>query len=348
MAMTLSKLPRSRFVSFGALGALTAIGLVVGPLGCSSKSGAPTDIGGARYADLETTPSTPATESRTLRESHAIKTVFVITMENHDWSEIKGNASAPYINGTLLAEGAHAERYFSPNDVHPSEPNYIWLEAGDNLSIWDDDGPHANYRTTRVHLTSQLDTADVPWKSYQEGISGTECPLDARGRYAPKHNPMVFFDDQTDARKASSATCIAHQRPYEELESDLRTNNVAAYNFITPDMCNDMHDSAGCVTGNSIKNGDAWLAREVPKILASKAYQDGGAIFIVWDENEGAGHGSIGMIALSPFAKKGYAGQVSYTHSSLLRTMQDVFAVKPYIRDAETAMALDDLFVSYP
>src|SRR5438067_5466619 len=30
--------------------------------------------------------------------------VFVILLENHDWSQIKGNASAPYINGTLLAQ----------------------------------------------------------------------------------------------------------------------------------------------------------------------------------------------------------------------------------------------------
>lgn len=324
---------------------MPAVGLLDG---CSAAKGDPNDIGGARYADLETAASTPAPESRQIRESHVIKTVFVIAMENHDWSQIKGSPSAPYINGTLLAEGAHAERYFSPNDVHPSEPNYVWLEAGDNLAILDDDGPHENYRTTKVHLTSQLDTADVPWKSYQEGITGTECPLDTRGRYAPKHNPMVFFDDQTNGRSASSATCIAHQRPYEELESDLRDEHVAAYNFITPDMCNDMHDGEGCATADSIKNGDTWLAHEVPKILASRAYKDGGAIFIVWDENEGAGHGSIGMIALSPFAKKGYANEVSYSHSSMLRTLQDVFAVRPYIRDAAAATAMSDLFVSYP
>ncbi len=36
------------------------------------------------------------------------RTVFVILMENHNWSQIKDNPSAPYINA-LLAQGAHAE-----------------------------------------------------------------------------------------------------------------------------------------------------------------------------------------------------------------------------------------------
>src|SRR5215471_5937156 len=33
---------------------------------------------------------------------HAITTVFLIMMENHNWSDIYLNPSAPYINQTLL------------------------------------------------------------------------------------------------------------------------------------------------------------------------------------------------------------------------------------------------------
>src|SRR5438132_1558964 len=33
-----------------------------------------------------------------------IQNVFVIMMENHDWSEVKGNTSAPYLNRTLLPQ----------------------------------------------------------------------------------------------------------------------------------------------------------------------------------------------------------------------------------------------------
>ena len=56
----------------------------------------------------------------------------------------------------------------------------------------------------------------------------------------------------------------------------------------------------------------------------------------------------IGLIAVSPFAKPGYSNEIAYTHSSLLRTVQDVFALRPYMRDAANVAGLDDLFVSYP
>src|SRR6516164_3517849 len=48
------------------------------------------------------------------------KTVFLIMMENHNWSDIKHNPSAPYINNSLLPMGSHAEQYFNPPGIHPS------------------------------------------------------------------------------------------------------------------------------------------------------------------------------------------------------------------------------------
>ena len=198
--------------------------------------------------------------------------------------------------------------------VHPSEPNYIWFEAGDNLAIVDDDAPAANHRTTTKHLSSLLDDAGVSWKSYQEGISGADCPLDSVGLYNPKHNPMVFFDDATDGVSVASRHCIEHVRPYDELGRDLKAGTVAHYNFITPNLCNDMHDT--CSGEDAVKRGDDWLAAELPKILDSEAYKSGGAVFLTWDESEG-GEAPIGMIVLSPFAKPHYANAVAYTHSSM-------------------------------
>src|SRR5260221_14334471 len=56
-----------------------------------------------------------------------IRTVFIILMENHNWSSIKHSPSAPYINGTLLPKSAHAEQYYNPPRLHPSDPNSIRL-----------------------------------------------------------------------------------------------------------------------------------------------------------------------------------------------------------------------------
>src|SRR2546426_772232 len=125
-------------------------------------------------------------------------TVFVILMENHNWSSIQGHASAPYINGTLLPMASHAKQYYNPPGNHPSEPNYLWLEAGTNFGINNDDNPDANHQSTTHHLVTLLTQAHISWKSYQESISGSVCPLTETGLYAPKHNPMVFFDDVTN------------------------------------------------------------------------------------------------------------------------------------------------------
>jgi phosphatidylinositol-3-phosphatase len=278
----------------------------------------------------------------------AIQTIFIILMENHDWGEIVGSESAPYINNALLPLASYTDQYLNPPHLHPSLPNYLWLEAGDNFGIFNDANPDVNHQSTTDHLVSYLEAAGVSWKTYQEGITGNDCPLVARGLYAPRHNPFIYFDDTTDGLDSQSPHCIASVRPYDELAADLVLGNVAQYVFITPDNCHDMHDSLGCETPDPILNGDLWLAREVPNILASNAYNHG-ALFITWDEGTELSDGPIGMIVLSPLAiGGGYHNAVPYTHSSFLRTAQEVFNVGPLLRDAANATSLSDLFATYP
>src|SRR2546426_8358911 len=107
----------------------------------------------------------------------SIKTVFVILMENHNWSQIKGSQSAPYINNTLLPMASRAEQYFNPPGIHPSLPNYLWLEAGTSFGIDNDSDPSVNHQSTTSHFSTQLGAAGISWKSYQEDISGLTCPL---------------------------------------------------------------------------------------------------------------------------------------------------------------------------
>src|SRR6476620_4943754 len=148
-----------------------------------------------------------------------IKTVWIILMENHNWSQIKGSSSAPYINNTLLPMASHAEQYFNPPGIHPSLPNYLWLEAGTNFGVLDDNAPSSHHFSTNQHLVTLLQNKAISWKTYQESISGTSCPLVSSGLYAVKHNPFVYFDDVTDGGNPASAHCIAHVRPYSQSES---------------------------------------------------------------------------------------------------------------------------------
>jgi phosphatidylinositol-3-phosphatase len=273
-----------------------------------------------------------------------VKTVFLILMENHDWSTILGSPNCPYINNTLLPRASYCNNYRTPPGNHPSEPNYLWLVAGTNFGILNDNPPANNHQGSTNTLFHQMDRASLSWRTYQEDITGTTVPDVNNGEYAVRHNPFVFFDSVRN----NLAYCTNHVRPYSQLARDLTNNSVARFNFISPNLTNDMHDLCPGMTSTRVQ-GDNWLAREVPKILASPAYTNDGALFIVFDEGSNDSDGPLAMIMLSPLAKAGgYNNAMAYDHSSALRTFQDIFGLRPYLGGAANATSLGDLFVNVP
>jgi len=266
-------------------------------------------------------------------------------MENVSWSAIKGSASAPYINNTLLPMASYCEQYYTAPGVASSLPDYLWLEGGTNYGITSSPEPSTSGGRIRDtnHLATLLFKAGISWRTYQEDISGTTCPTNSSGFYAAYHNPYVYFDDVT----TNAAYCLSHIRPYTELARDLQSNTVARYNFITPNLCDDMHGANGCPSSDRIRGGDNWLAQEIPRIMNSQAYSNNGAIFLTWDESTlGPFNVPIGMIVLSPLAKAhGYFNTNYYTHGSTLRTMQEIFGVRPFLYGANSVNSLADLFL---
>src|SRR5437588_3443396 len=104
-----------------------------------------------------------ANTSPAIAQMNNIKTVFIILMENHNWAQIKNSPSAPYINNTLLPMASYAEQYYNPPGIHPSLPNYLWLEAGTNFGIRNDNDPKSNHQGTTAHFVTQLKDAGVSW-----------------------------------------------------------------------------------------------------------------------------------------------------------------------------------------
>lgn len=376
----------------------------------------------------------------------AVKTVFVIALENTNWTQpqnpfsgaqqqIFQNPAAPFlnslvqgtakarINGVLThisAQTAYASAYHNVlatpagatglNSIHPSEPNYIWMEAGSNLGVYSNNQPYQAYggtnQNTSRHLCALLTAAGKTWRSYQEdinlagsGSSKTDTPLPPpqwsvpltnlygtssaytnayngshQYDYAAKHNPMLFFSDTNGGNDANPSNPMArHYAPLQQLEADLKNDAVAHYNWITPNQFNDMHTAlAGDFSYNGltygadpavsgakkIAQGDNFLARIVPMIMASRAYRDDGAIIIWMDESAHDGFGNLNdfshaipEIVISPLAHpnvhgKPYASPVNLTHSDDLRTLQNIFGVwqDGYLGDAANAVGLDSLF----
>jgi len=180
--------------------------------------------------------------------------------------------------------------------------------------------------------------------------------------YGAKHNPMVFFADTNGGNNPTSSKPQAgNYAPLQQLQTDLANNSVARYNWIAPDLYNDMHSALpGGFTnyGRSymgdqaaVAAGDNFLSKVVPMIMASQAFKSNGVI-VIWDDETEGGDTSdykIVEIVVSPLAKgNAYTNQIKHSHSSDLLTWQKVFAVGPAagIGDAANASDLSDLFVS--
>ena len=287
-------------------------------------------------------PGSPVGVGHESNESSALRnleTVFIILMENQAWADIKASPNCPYIN-SLLPQSSYCENYFGHNNEHPSQPNYLWLEAGSHFGHDDDTGPSQARIASTNHLVTQLRNAGIEWRGYMESMPYGSSGTNDAPPYYGRHNPFAFFDDVTTDR----FYCTNHVRPYASFAGDLAAGRIGRYNFITPNITNDMHDLAPG-SSSAKKQGDTWLALQLPQILNSPAFQNNGAVFITWDENDYSTDYPIGMIALSPLAKgNGYVSQVVHDHSSTLRTMQDIFGVGPYLADAANANTLADLF----
>jgi hypothetical protein len=282
---------------------------------------------------------------------NAIRYVFVIAMENADAETVYDSADWSYLDSVLLPQAARAEAFQDELPIGlPSEPHYVWMEAGKNVfadhTFTTDDAPSASNSTADPnHLVAQLAQAEHggDWMSYQEGLDAVTgaCPLAGSGFYRPNHDPFVFFRDVAGTPPSTgAATCVAHHRPLSALTADLAAGSVSAYIFITPNLCHNGHGQSDCPDANAQQSADQWLSEALPPLIAFAGAHDG-AIFLVWDEgNSGR---VLPFVAIGPNVKAGYASSVTYSHGSLLKSLEEIFAL-PILPAVTTASDFADLF----
>jgi len=273
-------------------------------------------IDSPQFHDAPTNIDAPHTAANT--------TVFTIVFENHDYAEIVGSSNAPYIN-SLIASGGLATHYADTG--HPSLPNYLNMISGDNqyIGLFDVGPNFIWFPAANPNLGTQLETANIKWRSYQESM-GTPCLLTDNGNFATKHDPFLYFTDQ---QMGASGLCANTNVDFSAFASDLATNTYR-YMWITPNLIDDGHDPATDPVAG-LAQSDHWLSTVVPTILASDAYKAGGVLFITWDESEGRNGDDpdkIPMIVVSMRVKTpGMTSATAYTHSSYLATVEDMLGL---------------------
>jgi len=260
--------------------------------------------------------------------------VFLIVMENEESTGVMGNNAAAYIN-TLATGHGLATQYFAVS--HPSLPNYLALTAGSTEGIASD---CTGCYVDATNIADQVESSGRSWKAYLESMPSS-CYVGDAYPYMQKHNPFIYYNDV----RTNPASCAEHVVPFTQLSTDLVNGTVPNLAWITPNMCNDMHDC-------SIATGDAWLANVVPGILASSAFQNGGVLFITWDEGESSagccGNAAGGQVATLVIAPNGVAGlrsTIAETHYSLLRTIEDAWGLSA-LGQAASAVAMREYFRS--
>ena len=259
--------------------------------------------------------------------------VFVIVLENHEYDDIIDNPDLPYFNDLARRYGLATASY---GVTHPSLPNYLALTGGDTFGITTD---CTDCFVDAPNIVDQLETASKSWKAYMEGMP-SPCFLGNDGEYAQKHDPFIYYDDvRTDPTRCNRIV------PFTDFAGDLASNTVPDFAWITPDQCNDMHSC-------SVAVGDAWLETWVPRILASPAWQQGGMLFITFDEGSSdaaccgdPGGGHIATLVISPLSIPGGRSATPVDHYALLRTIEAAWGL-PFLGAADDALPLADFFPS--
>jgi phosphatidylinositol-3-phosphatase len=275
--------------------------------------------------------------------------VFVIIGENTDYQHVTPT-NAPYLMTAIRPSSAWFDNYYAA--THWSQANYVALTSGQFTPCEQKDGGYA-CRDDVDNLFHQLDGARMSWKVWLEAgtakcdtgsggscTSNDPCPL--TGFYTTGNPPIDFTD-------ISYAECLANDVPagtsadgMATFNADLAGGNVADFNFVIPNGCDD--GEANCKpVNNGYTQFDDFLAREVPLIESSPAFGKNGVIVVTFDEDgrmgglaakNGLGSGGhIPCVLISPLVKPGDYSPTTYSYS-VLRTIQDGFGLGPYLGSA--------------
>ena len=314
-----------------------------------------------------------------------IKHVFVVMLSQEPYATAFGPASpAHYLSGQLEKRGQLLVRYYGvahealANEIAllsgqgPTEataancPTYTAVEPASTGADAQVLGKGCLYPSSTGTLMGQLSSRHFTWKAYVEGIDeGTAQPAacahpalgagePAAGSYRAWRNPFVYFQ-----AIAGSPACATHDVGMNGLGHDLADEaRTADFTYIVPGPCDDGSPTP-CAPGaaSGMTAADAFLHRNVPLILNSKAYKKNGLLAVTVDEAPSSGEyadsssccgqprfpnlpaptgaaalspqggGQVGLLLLSPFIKKAGLAQDTYNHFSLLATIEQAFGL---------------------
>jgi len=215
--------------------------------------------------------------------------------------------------------------------AHPSLPNYLALTGGSTFGITSD--CTTCFVSAPNIAKDRVEASGRSWKAYVESMP-KPCFVGDSYPYMQKHDPFIYYNDiRTNTAECNKVV------PYSTLATDLKSAGTTPnYAWITPNMCNDMHDC-------SVSTGDTWLKNNVPAILNSAAFTtQNSLLMITWDEDNGSSGNHVATLVIAKSVPAGFRSSVRYTHYSLLRTVESAWGLSPLTGNDGGASPMSDFF----
>jgi hypothetical protein len=246
--------------------------------------------------------------------------MMLMIFENRSRGEVIGNGEWSYLN-ELAARYGNTTNWSSVS--HPSEPNYLALISGSTQGVTNDPCEGSYSAET---LPGQLARVGLGWLAYMEDMSEPGSLVCTVGRYAKKHNPFAFFP------AVNGPNVVPAGGGASALKADLANGTAPPFIWLTPNLCNDVHDCSNAT-------GDNYLRGLVPSILASKWYAQDGTVILTFDED--TGEGKIATIVLHGSGAHRTL-EAAGNHCGTLATIEDAYKL-PRLGCAQGATTLTPL-----
>ena len=250
--------------------------------------------------------------------------VLIIVLENQNYTSAMKD---PF--WTQLAQmGASLSNFQAL--MHPSYPNYLAMVAGSTFGV------QSNDQVTLPDDNSHRTIADfLDWKNYAEDYPSEPQPfLGDRGKYVRKHVPFLSFakiQQEGFGNVVSVSTKDPHNRfvaDVEDFRSDPKKHPLPRYMFYSPNSDDDGHDPV-LRPGRGLMKASTWLNKFLKESFPLDDKMKGTLVIVTFDES---GYFEkterIYTVFLGDMVKPGVITK-TYTHYSVLRTIEDNFGVLP-------------------
>ncbi|MFR9797716.1 alkaline phosphatase family protein [Streptomyces sp. MS06] len=290
---------------------------------------------------LDTPVAAPAPPAPPVSKVPGYDHVFMVMMENTDYSEIMNDpADTPFIH-SLMSEGATMTDAHAV--YHPSDENYLAVAGGDTYAHGATYWPDIN--SPERNLGDTVEAVGKTWKAYEQGI-GSPCNAGKGGAdsyYEPDDAPFINYTDIS----GDAARCAAHLFDTTQLTTDLQSAATTPnFSWIAADDYYD-GEASGNGSAKSLRTQDGWLRQTLAPVMSSPAWtRQRSLILLTWDESAGEGYDHVATVAVGSqgTVPAGTTSPRHYDHYGIGRTIEDALGLPGLTANDTYATPLNDAF----